>query len=324
MRVTFYTKDDCELCVQAKAALGRLERQVPHHVVEIDVESEPILAERYAERVPVVEVGPYTLEAPFDERELLVTLMAARDGQREASEAEAAGSGGRFGLLLNRGLLSFARHWLAVFNLLVFLYVGLPFAAPALMKAGAERPARLIYTVYSPLCHQFAFRSWFLFGEQSAYPRQLAGLEGATFEQATGIPGDDLLAARNFIGNEQVGYKVAFCERDVAIYAGILLGGLLFGLARKRVKPLPLWAWVVFGVGPIALDGGSQLLGELQFLSLIPQRESTPILRTLTGGLFGMMNVWLAYPYLEETMAETRAIVDAKLQAAAERSQPAG
>jgi hypothetical protein len=42
-------------------------------------------------------------------------------------------------------------------------------------------------------------------------------------------------------------------------------------------------------------------------------RESTPFLRTVTGLLFGLLNVWLAYPYLEESMGQTRATASVKL-----------
>ena len=59
----------------------------------------------------------------------------------------------------------------------------------------------------------------------------------------------------------------------------------------------------------------------LSFLFFGP-RESTPALRSLTVLLFGFMNVWLAYPYLEETMAETRALIGAKLAAVGKRGQP--
>ena len=45
------------------------------------------------------------------------------------------------------------------------IYIGLPFAAPALMKAGATGPANVIYSAYSLTCHTFAFRSVFLFGD---------------------------------------------------------------------------------------------------------------------------------------------------------------
>jgi uncharacterized membrane protein len=315
MRVTLYTKPDCELCDQARVALRSLQSEFPHKVIEIDVDSEPRLLERYGESVPVLEVGPYTLRAPFDTRDLRVTLASARDG-RPADPHPAPNK--NQAVRLNRAVLFMARHWLVGLNLLVLLYVGLPFLAPTLMEVGAPRPAEWIYRAYSPLCHQLAFRSWFLFGEQPAYPRALAGTNLVPFGQETGINESDLYAARAFVGNPQVGYKVALCERDVAIYGGILLAGLAFALVRGKLKPLPIPLWVLFGIAPIALDGFSQLFSGLPFapFTLLPVRESTPLMRTLTGGLFGTMNVWMAYPYVEETMAETRALVAAKLKAA--------
>jgi hypothetical protein len=60
----------------------------------------------------------------------------------------------------------------------------------------------------------------------------------------------------------------------------------------------------------MALDGGSQ------FLSLIipgfPIRESVWQLRVLTGGLFGFSIAWLAYPYIQEGMDETRETLAAR------------
>jgi uncharacterized membrane protein len=140
---------------------------------------------------------------------------------------------------------------------------------------------------------------------------------GLTYGEATGQSEIDLASARRFVGNEQVGYKVAFCERDVAIYAGLLLSGLGFALVRRRLRPLATWAWFLIGIVPMALDGGTQLLSELPvFSAFLPLRESTPLLRTLTGLLFGLANVWMAYPYVEESMSETVAFVTAKLAAA--------
>jgi uncharacterized membrane protein/glutaredoxin len=316
MRVTLYTKPDCDPCRRAKEQLAALQEQYPHRLVEIDIETEPTLQSRYGESVPVVEVGPYTLRAPFDQRDLQVTLASAAEGVAEKANRSDAKRGQA--IRLNKAVLFMARHWLAGLNLLVLLYVGLPFAAPTLMRVGAEQPARLIYTAYSPLCHQLAFRSWFLFGEQPAYPRAAARTDLASYGQVTGMDDQDLLAAREFTGNEQLGYKVALCERDVAIYGGIFLAGVVFALLRGRLKPLPIALWVIFGILPIAIDGGSQLIGGLPIppFNWFPPRESTPALRTLTGALFGVMNVWMAYPYVEETMAETRALVAAKLKAA--------
>lgn len=214
-------------------------------------------------------------------------------------------------IAVDRGILAFARHWLAFFNLFILAYVGLPFLAPVFMHFGLTGPARVIYTVYSPLCHQLGYRSWYLFGERAAYPRDI-------FETYAGINPNDLWGARAFVGNERMGYKVAFCERDVAIYGGMFAAGLLYALARERLKPLHWLGWIVIGVFPIALDGFSQLFSQYPYsqfpiFSLLPPRESTPFLRTLTGGLFGLANVWLAYPYVEESMRDIRRELEAKL-----------
>jgi uncharacterized membrane protein len=95
----------------------------------------------------------------------------------------------------------------------------------------------------------------------------------------------------------------------------MLVAGLVFALLRRRMRPIPFWLWLVAGIFPIMIDGGTQILAAMQlpWLKFLPLRESTPLLRTLTGGLFGLANVWLAYPYLEESMADTRALLVAKL-----------
>lgn len=318
MRVTLFTQEDCHLCDEARLELEALQDEFPHQVVEVDINTDASLLDRYALEIPVIKVGPYTLKAPFSQTELRVTLGAAMNGRPATAVPTTTPANRDQAIFLNRLVLGFARHWLAVFNLLVFLYVGLPFAAPALMKAGATTPATWIYKVYSPLCHQLAFRSWFLFGEQPAYPLASAGTGLVSYGAATGLSEADYWGARAFVGNDQVGYKVAFCERDVAIYAGMLLAGLLFSLVRERLRPLPLLAWFVVGIVPIALDGGTQLLSALPLLHF-PVRESTPFLRSLTGGLFGIMNIWLAYPFVEEAMRDTRTLVAAKLAGAGDR-----
>jgi uncharacterized membrane protein len=67
--------------------------------------------------------------------------------------------------------------------------------------------------------------------------------------------------------------------------------------------------WVLLGMGPIGLDGFSQLFSQMNWsflASLLPYRESTPFLRLFTGGLFGLMTAWFAYPYMEESFSDTR------------------
>jgi hypothetical protein len=71
--------------------------------------------------------------------------------------------------------------------------------------------------------------------------------------------------------------------------------------------------WLLLGILPIALDGMSQLLSQPP-MDFLPFRESTPLLRTLTGFLFGFTTAWFGYPLVEETMAESRQMMSRKLQ----------
>jgi uncharacterized membrane protein len=192
------------------------------------------------------------------------------------------------------------------------------------MSAGYTAPATGIYRFYGLVCHQLAFRSWFIFGEQSAYPREAANVSGLVpFEAATGVAEDDELAARGYLGEPGIGYKVALCERDVAIYGGILLFGVVFSLTGRRIKPLPWYLWLLIGILPIAVDGFSQLLSQPP-LNFFPYRESTPLLRTITGFLFGLTTAWFGFPVVEESMQDVRSYYAHKLaRASAQRKKPA-
>jgi uncharacterized membrane protein len=209
-----------------------------------------------------------------------------------------------------------AKRYLLILNLFMLFYVGLPFLAPTLMKLNIDLPAQIIYRIYKPLCHQFGFRSFFLYGEQPFYPLAEAGVSGVkTFEEVTGFANlSDPYSftrfdARNYIGDDVIGYKVALCERDIAIYLAILGFGIVFGLTGRRIKSLHWMLWLLLGIAPIGLDGFSQLFSQFNWewlASLVPYRESTPFLRALTGALFGLMTAWFAYPNIEESMNETR------------------
>ena len=222
--------------------------------------------------------------------------------------------------------LSFARNWTRVILTFLTLYVTLPFVAPVLMYVGAEVPAKVIYTIYKPFCHQFAFRSFFLFGDQHVYPRANTGTSLTPFETyASQLSEFDdvnfdyfdvnlIMSARSFVGNEQMGYKVALCERDIMIYLALLLGGLLYvrpGI-RRRLRPVPFWLYILLGLAPIGLDGFSQLLSYPPF-EFWPQRETLPIFRVVTGALFGLMSAWLAFPHFDLSIQETRRKIERKL-----------
>jgi uncharacterized membrane protein len=320
IQIVIYTRKECPLCDKALTDLERYKDEYPYEIKQIDIETDEALHEHYRELVPVIKIGPYTLRHPYTETDLRVTLSAAQDSLLNVPERSQADR--TWSRRINKVVYGLARHWLAGMNLFVFLYVALPFAAPILMHLGYQRPASVIYSLYGRLCHQLAYRSWFLFGEQPVYPLELAGTDWQTYGESTGLLESDHQAASAFVGNEQLGYKIALCQRDVAIYGGILVAGLVYAFLRKWVKPLPMWAWFVFGIIPIAIDGGSQLFFGLQLplLSALPIRESTPLLRTITGVLFGVVNIWLALPYIEESMTETRVMLAARFAADASGS----
>ena len=319
--VTLYTRMGCHLCEQARADLDSLQEIHPHRLVEIDIESDPALLKKYLVEIPVVEVGPYILKAPFDKQKLMMTLGAAGDrrGQLDKLGRPDHHDRVRRGQTISgsdKTMFWISRHYLALINFFMLLYFGLAMLAPVLMEVGATGPANVLYTIYKPLCHQFGFRSFFLFGEQVFYPLKEAGIPNTqTFDEVTGFK--DLenptaasrLQAREFTGTPTVGYKIALCERDIAIYSAIFLFGLVYAATKRRLKPLHWTLWILIGMLPIALDGFSQLFSQLNlpFLAnLLPYRESTPWMRVLTGALFGLATAWFAFPYMEESFSETR------------------
>lgn len=321
IEVKLYGRKDCHLCDVAQKYLEELQLSVPHHLTIIDVDSDIKLRNLYGFNVPAILVGPYKLFAPIEKKDLEISLLAVQHSLEQEAKLDMAIEEGRLKIPVSwskaDGIsLWLSRHYLTLFNVLIFLYVGIPFLAPVLMKVGATTPAQVIYHAYGYVCHQFAFRSWFLFGEQVVYPRSEAGVANlVSYQQATGLNGYDLLSARAFIGNAQLGYKVALCERDVAIYTGILLFGILFALLRQKMKAIHWLVWILIGIVPIGLDGFSQLISQLP-LNIIPFRESAPILRAITGLLFGFFTAWFGYPYVEESMIENRKFLDGKFSQA--------
>jgi uncharacterized membrane protein len=89
------------------------------------------------------------------------------------------------------------------------------------------------------------------------------------------------------------GHQMAVCERCLAIYGALLVGGLVFALLRSRLAPLSPRGLLLFAL-PMAVDGLTQLAG---------LRESTWELRLATGALFGFGVCWLVLPHLERGLA---------------------
>ncbi len=213
---------------------------------------------------------------------------------------------------LNHGVYWLAQHWLALFNLLAGLYTAGAVLAPVFMKTGRQNVGYALYTFYKPFCHQYPFRSWFLFGPKPAYP----------LTHPISVIQMNQLSA--FVGDASTGYKMALCQRDIAMYGIIFLAGILYGKlrairsaqSRKAIQPLPMWIYFVFGIIPIMLDGGIQwisYLGWVLFPAWITYPfETIPLMRALTGALFGLGIVATSYPHIDAYFEDVKDLLRQK------------
>lgn len=212
------------------------------------------------------------------------------------------------------------RYWIVPFSILYGIYISLPFLAPVFMHAGWSGAGNAIYFIYSFLCHQLPERSYFLFGPKAMY--SLQAIQAAW--QNTINP----LVLRHFIGNAQMGWKVAWSDRMVSMYTATLFAGLLWWPLRKRLPRLPWWGLFLFLL-PMALDGGTHFLSDFAgigqgfrdsnlWLAALTH-NSLPAtfyagdalgsfnswMRILTGVFFGMGVVLFGFPYIQETLQPT-------------------
>jgi uncharacterized membrane protein len=204
-----------------------------------------------------------------------------------------------------------ARDWIFLFIVLGFLWVGLPWMAPVFIKMGWGEIANVIYRFYSYQCHQMPQRSFFLFGPQTMYSLDQI--------HAAGVDVDKLLELRRFIGNPDLGYKVAWSDRMVSAYGSLPLMALLWWPLRRKIKPLPIIGFILL-VLPMALDAGTHFLSDLAGIGqgfrytnawladLTAHQLPTSFyvgnalgsfnswIRLITGVLFGVSVIWLGLP----------------------------
>jgi len=216
-------------------------------------------------------------------------------------------------------ILGLSRHWLAYANLFWGVLNGVPWLAPVLMRARATGLAKGIYTFYSYLCHQLADRSFFLFGPRLMYSYTDLLVYAADANTYPGL--------RAFVGTPELGYKVAWSDRMVSLYGGILLGGVLFALLRRWLRS-PRWILLLLMIVPIVLDGTTHMISDwssvgrglrydnawLAYLT----RNSFPksfcvgnelgsfnsSMRLITGLLAGLSVTWMLYPPLDDAFHE--------------------
>jgi uncharacterized membrane protein len=133
---------------------------------------------------------------------------------------------------------------------------------------------------------------------------------------------------RQFIGNAGMGWKIAWSDRMISFYTSIWIFAVVWSFFRRKIKPLPWWGFVLLLL-PIALDGGTHMISDLfgigqgfrdsnQWLTLLTN-HSLPVsfyvgdaigsfnslMRLVTGLLAGLGIVWLAFPFLEDSLAQS-------------------
>lgn len=314
--ITIYGYPDTQETAALEQLIEEQRGEVAVNTILVDLADDPAMADYIGDGVPMVQIGPYRLKSPLHPKDLKVAISAANDRAERLKDDPGYQdrlTRGRRITNSDRFNLWFSKHYAWAFVILLFLYTGMALIAPVFMKVGWETPANVLYVFYKPFCHQLAFRSFFLFGEQAYYPRDLAGIEGITTYDDLLKDGEienysGLLDARNFIGTETIGYKTALCQRCLAIYGSMGIFAIIYALSGNKIKPPAWYWWILIGMGPIGLDGLSQIPGMLGIN--LPEwmiiRESTPLFRVVTGTLFGGMTMWYLLPQVEDSMRSTR------------------
>lgn len=209
---------------------------------------------------------------------------------------------------LERLLVSIARRWRLVVVGIAALYIGLPWLAPVFMQLGWTSAARLIYTLYATQCHQLPQRSFFLFGSKLTY--SLPEIQSAW------VVTDDARILRQFVGTPEMGWKVAWSDRMVALYTSGFFAALICWRLRRRLPRLSPRMFILLGL-PMVLDGATHAISDYvglagsfratnDWLALITNNALPPTfyagdalgsfnswMRLITGILFGVSSAWL-------------------------------
>lgn len=148
------------------------------------------------------------------------------------------------------------RHWLAIFITALYLFNTLAVLAPILMASGITPVGNVIYDLYGGfISHQYANRSYFLFGEQLMYTADELPLENTT------VIGEDANLLKAYRGDQTHGWKFAYSDRMTAMALTLLICAMVYALIRKRAIAFPLWLGVAL-VAPLILDGATHMLSD--------------------------------------------------------------
>ncbi len=219
-----------------------------------------------------------------------------------------------------------SRYWGWLANILAAAILGLGVLAPFLMATGRVDQAQDIYQFLATQNHQLPQRSYFLFSEKG-------GVQSYSQEQIIAW-GADPKNLQSYLGNPEVGFKMALNHRMTAIFIAILGGGLIWTVRRNRMQ-LSVGIFFLLTL-PILIDGFSHMLSERSgegfretnaWAELISGNLFTPTfytgatigslnwwLRVITGTLFGLGLVGYLYGYLGGRFNAIRAQIEPRLK----------
>lgn len=144
---------------------------------------------------------------------------------------------------------------------------------------------------------------------------------------------------RQFVGNAEVGFKLAWSDRMVSAYSSIPLATAVWWPLRKRLRALPLWGFALLSL-PMFVDGLSHLISDAAGIdqgfryanywlaALTANRLPASFyagnalgsfnawMRLITGVPFGVGAVWFAVPHLDLSFRESAAAIKAKFERA--------
>ena len=230
-------------------------------------------------------------------------------------------------IFLQKLIWLLSQKWLWLANMVSGIILFLGFLAPIFMSFGLTDAGQSVYDFLAPHNHQLPQRSYFLFGESQL-------ITSYSLEQILAA-GADIGRLQDFVGNPEMGFKMALNHRMTAIFVAIFFGGVAWGLAGRRPRLGPLWFIVL--LLPLLIDGFSHLISEnsgqgfresntwaVQLTgNAFPDkfyRETTIgslnwLLRTITGILFGLGFVWFLFTYLSIRFQAIQLQLEPKLRA---------
>ncbi len=231
-----------------------------------------------------------------------------------------------FILFLQKQILKFARHWELAINGVFALVLAGAILAPGLMAFGWDDAASWLYRQYAPHDHQLPQRSYFLFSSDG-------GIKSYELDEILAL-GANQFNLRAFVGDADIGFKMAMNHRMTAIFIGLLTGGLLWSsyawqprvtrfllilfvlpmfvdalthMADERLGTVwragNLWSvWLTNGIMPESYYTGTAI-GTINWW-----------LRTVTGMFFGLGTSLYLFPFFEHRFNAIRKELEPKLR----------